>query len=345
MKKTVDRSRILVTGAAGFIGSHVVDHLLADGGIVWGLDNFDNFYSREIKESNLEGALPHPNFELVEGDLRDELLLHTLFREGQFDAVIHLAAKAGVRPSISAPDEYYDCNVMGTVRLLEAMRRYDVTSLVFASSSSVYGSRVGSGRFSESDPVDEPISPYAATKRAGELLCHTFWHLHGFSCHCLRFFTVYGPRQRPDLAIRKFASAIGSGDPITLYGDGTAKRDFTYIDDTVAGILASLRKVLQTAKEPAFQIVNLGAGRTVSVNELVYLLAEAMEATPILKNLPPQPGDVPETWADISKARDVLGYAPKVPIEDGLRRFVAWYRLVQEANGRAPSVLNSTANI
>ncbi len=327
--------RILVTGAAGFIGSHIVDRLLADGHSVWGLDNFDDFYPRQIKESNLESALTHKGFELVEGDLRDDVLLNTLFRIGEFDAVVHMAAKAGVRPSIEAPEEYYDSNVMGTVRLLEAMRRYGVGALVFASSSSVYGSRPGSGPFSEDDPVDHPVSPYAATKRAGELLCHTYWHLQGLSCDCLRFFTVYGPRQRPDLAIHKFARELSAGRPVPVYGDGTAARDFTYIDDTVGAVLTSLEQVMRAGKEPLFRILNIGADRTVTVNELVHLLGATMDAVPTVEHLPPQPGDVPQTWADISKARDVLGFNPTVPIEEGLRRFVAWFWSKQE-RGLAP---------
>ena len=322
--------RLLVTGAAGFIGSHVVDRLLAEGHRVWGLDNFDNFYPRSIKEANLGIALTHPGFEMVEGDLRDDILLNTLFREGQFDAVVHLAARAGVRPSIEAPDEYYDCNVMGTVRLLEVMRRYRVDALVFASSSSVYGSRDGSTPFSEDDSVDHPVSPYAASKRAGELLCHTYSHLHGLRCYCLRFFTVYGPRQRPDLAIHKFAKAIGSCREVSIYGDGSASRDFTYIDDTVAAIRTSLCHLLDSGNGPSFSILNIGADRTVTVRELVDLLAEAMDAVPNIEHLPPQPGDVPCTWADISRARQVLGYSPTVPIEEGLRRFVAWFFAKQE---------------
>ena len=329
MSKDERTRRILVTGAAGFIGSHIVDRLLADGRSVWGLDNFDDFYPRQIKESNLESALTHKEFEPVEGDLRDDVLLNTLFRVGEFDAVVHMAAKAGVRPSIEAPEEYYDSNVMGTVRLLEAMRRYGVGALVFASSSSVYGSRPGSGPFSEDDPVDHPVSPYAATKRAGELLCHTYWHLQGLSCDCLRFFTVYGPRQRPDLAIHKFTREISTGQPVPIYGDGTAARDFTYVDDTVGAVLKSLKQVMRTGKEPLFRILNIGADRTVTVNELVHLLGDAMDVVPTVEHLPPQPGDVPQTWADISKARDMLGFNPTVPIEEGLRRFVAWFRSAQ----------------
>ena len=324
------KTRVLVTGAAGFIGSHVVDRLLADGHVVWGIDNFDNFYSREDKEQNLEVALPHPEFQLAEGDIRDEIFLNTLFREGQFDAVVHLAARAGVRPSIEAPDEYYDCNVMGTVRLLEMMRRFRVKALVFASSSSVYGSRNDAGAFSEEDPVENPVSPYAATKRAGELLCHTYWHLHGMRCYCLRFFTVYGPRQRPDLAIHKFTRAISMGRKLPIYGDGNAQRDFTYIDDTVHAVQRSLEHVVRGEAGSAFRILNIGADRTVTVKELVQLLGDVMEALPSIEHRPPQPGDVPRTWADITLAREVLGFVPRVPIEEGLRRFVTWFWTRQE---------------
>ncbi len=331
MRPTVVSNSVLVTGAAGFVGSHVVDRLLADGYRVWGVDNFDPFYSRSIKESNLEEARAHPGFRLTEGDLRDEDFLHTIFHEGQFEAVVHLAARAGVRPSIQAPDEYYDCNVMGTVRLLEAMRRFGVEALVFASSSSVYGSNGRPGPFSEDDPVGEPVSPYAATKRAGELLCHTYSHLHGLACYCLRLFTVYGPRQRPDLAIHKFSRAMCVGQKVPIYGDGSAERDYTYIDDTVDAICCSLEQVMQGTGISIYRILNIGADRTVTVNELVHLLGEAMNAVPSLEHLAPQPGDVPRTWADISQARAVLGYDPKVPIEEGLRRFVAWFWANQEA--------------
>ncbi len=316
---------VLVTGAAGFIGSHVVDRLLADGQRVWGLDNFDPFYPRSIKESNLENARAHQQFRFAEGDLRDDACLDDLFHEGHFDAVVHLAARAGVRPSIQAPDEYYDCNVMGSVRLLETMRRFRVGALVFASSSSVYGGNGRPGPFSENDPVGQPLSPYAATKRAGELLCHTHWHLHGLHCYCLRLFTVYGRRQRPDLAVHKFTRAIAAGQPVPIYGDGNAERDYTYVDDAVDAIHSALHHAVRGDDGSGFEIVNVGGNRTVTVKELVHLLAQAMDAVPTLEHLPPQPGDVPRTWADISRAHEVLGYQPKVSLEEGLRRFVAWF--------------------
>lgn len=329
----MSQGRVLITGAAGFIGSHVTDRMLAHGWRVWGLDNFDAFYSRSVKESNLDEALPHPEFRLVEGDIRDEDLLNQAFREGQFDVVIHLAARAGVRPSIQAPDEYYDCNVIGTLRLLEAMNRFGVRSLVFASSSSVYGGNDSSRPFTEDQNVDQPYSPYAATKRACELLCHTYWHLHRLRCYALRFFTVYGPRQRPDLAIHKFARLLLAGKPVPVYGDGSAERDFTYIDDVVSAVETSVDRVLTVGNgtEPGYEILNVGANRTISVNELVRLLGEAMEAEPAIDYQPPQPGDVPKTWADISRARRLLNWEPRVPIEEGLRRFVAWLWARQEA--------------
>jgi UDP-glucuronate 4-epimerase len=317
--------RVLVTGAAGFVGSHVVDRLLADGREVWGLDNFDAFYSRETKESNLVGARGQTGFRFAEGDLRNETFLTEIFQAGQFDAVVHLAARAGVRPSIQQPDDYYDCNVMGTVRVLEAMRRFRVPALVFASSSSVYGSREDGEAFSEDDPVDRPVSPYAATKRAGELLCHTYWHLHELRCLCLRLFTVYGPRQRPDLAIHKFAREISNGRPVPLYGDGSSERDYTYVDDAVVGICRALDRVA-TDDGTGFEILNIGANRTIQLSEMVRLLGEAMDTEPEVTYLPPQPGDVPRTWANVSRAQELLGYEPKMPFEEGVRRFVSWFQ-------------------
>ncbi len=315
--------RVLVTGAAGFVGSHLVDRLLAEGCAVWGIDNFDSFYPRGVKESNLEDAQRNLRFRLAEGDVRDEAFLADVFAEGQFQAVVHLAARPGVRPSIEAPDDCFDCNVMGTVRLLETMRRFGVDALAFASSSSVYGAREGFEPFREDDVVDTPISPYAASKRAGELVCHTYWHLHGLRCYCLRFFTVYGPRQRPDLAIHKFTRAIQSARPIHLYGDGSMSRDYTYVDDVVDAVWRTLGRAL-SGDGSGYEVLNIGANRAVPLNELVRLLAEAMNAEPILERLPAQPGDVPRTCADITRAREVLGYEPKISIEEGLRRFVAW---------------------
>jgi UDP-glucuronate 4-epimerase len=323
-------TRVLVTGAAGFIGSHVIERLLADGCEVWGVDNFDPFYDRAIKESNLESARADARFDFREGDLRDREFIEGLIAGARPEAVVHLAAKAGVRPSIAEPEAYYDINVMGTVRLLDAMRRSDVGALVFASSSSVYGAKSDDRPFSENDVADRPISPYAATKRAGELLCHAYHRLHGLSCYSLRFFTVYGPRQRPDLAIHKFTRALANGDPISVYGDGGALRDYTYVDDTVDGVCRTLYNVCDRSAGPVNQVLNLGAGRMVSVNELVELLAGTMGVEPNIERAPAQPGDVPRTWADISRAREVIGYEPKVSIKEGLSRFVAWYREVNE---------------
>jgi UDP-glucuronate 4-epimerase len=316
--------RVLVTGAAGFIGSNLVERLLDEGYTVWGLDNFDPFYARSIKESNLEKARSYSRFGFSEGDLRDPEFLEGLFDEAGPEAVIHLAARAGVRPSLSQPEEYYDVNVMGTLRLLEAMRGSGANLMIFGSSSSVYGARSDRRPFREDEAADSPVSPYAATKRAGELLCHAYHHLYGISCCCLRFFTVYGPRQRPDLAIHKFTSLLITGQPITVYGDGAAPRDYTYVDDTVDGVVRTLHRMEDEASA-AFDIINLGAGRSVSVNELVNLLAAAVGVEPEIEHLPVQPGDVPRTWADITRARELLGFDPKVSIEKGLERFVAWY--------------------
>jgi UDP-glucuronate 4-epimerase len=326
MSSNNGRHRVLVTGAAGFVGSHVVDRLLADGYAVWGLDNFDPFYARSVKESNLARANADPGFRFREGDLRDGDFLAGLFEEARPAAVIHLAARAGVRPSIQEPETYYEINVMGTVRLLEVMRVAGADALIFASSSSVYGARSDARPFSEDEAAELPVSPYAATKRAGELLCHTYYHLHGLSCYCLRLFTVYGPRQRPDLAIHKFTRLLSQGTPVGVYGDGGALRDYTYVDDTVDAIVRALRNVCDRAGGPVFDILNVGAGGTVSVNEIVKMLAETMGVEPDVEYLPVQPGDVPVTWADVTRARAVLGYEPQVRIAEGLKRFVAWYR-------------------
>jgi UDP-glucuronate 4-epimerase len=317
--------RVLVTGAAGFIGSHLVERLLTDGYSVWGMDNFDPFYARSIKEANLDAARSHPQFRFAEGDLRDPEFLAGLFDDARPGTVIHLAARAGVRPSIEQPEEYHDINVMGTVHLLEAMRKVGTDRLIFGSSSSVYGARTDQRPFKEDEGADLPVSPYAATKRAGELLCHTYFHLYGLSCYCLRFFTVYGPRQRPDLAIHKFTRMLFTGEPVTVYGDGGALRDYTYVDDTVDGVFRALGR-FEGESGPVFEILNLGAGRTVSVNELVSLLVETTGVEPNIVHLPPQPGDVPRTWADISRAREQLGFDPQFPVEEGLKRFVQWYR-------------------
>ena len=317
--------KVIVTGAAGFIGSHLVDRLLARGDRVVGVDSFDTFYDPAIKRRNLEGALAGGGFALAEADIRDLQAMGDAVRraggEGA-DAIVHLAARAGVRPSIAQPALYADVNVNGTVQVLELARALGVRRFVFGSSSSVYGNapRVP---FSESDPVDAPISPYAATKRAGELICHTYRHLHGLSIACLRFFTVYGPRQRPDLAIHSFARRMAAGEPVPLFGDGSSQRDYTYVDDIVDGIEGALAF---TEGEPRFEIFNLGESRTTTLRRLVELLSGALGVEPRIEWKPPQPGDVERTFADVSRARRVLGYAPRVPVEDGIPRFVAWLR-------------------
>lgn len=311
---------ILVTGAAGFIASHLSEHLLASGRSVVGLDNFDDFYDPALKERNVARALEHDAFTLVRGDIRDPELLQAL--PDNIDTVVHIAARAGVRPSIAEPLLYYDVNVTGTLRLLELTRIRGIRRFVFASSSSVYGNNK-KVPFSEEDPVDHPISPYAATKKAGELLVHTYHHLHDISCICLRFFTVYGPRQRPDLAIRKFARLMASGEEIPVFGDGTSQRDYTYIDDILQGLDGALRWVEGGG---GFEVVNLGESRTIALRDMIRILSREMEVTPHLRHLPMQPGDVFRTFADISKARNLLGYDPGWEFEAGIRAFVQWMR-------------------
>ena len=311
--------RVLVTGAAGFIGSTLADHLLAQGREVVGLDSFDEFYAEDAKLRNLEGALASPSFRLVRGDIRDAATVGKLFAETRFDAVVHLAGLAGVRPSLERPAVYADVNVNGTAVMLEQAVRGGAGRMVFASSSSVYGERQD-GPFRETDPVERPISPYAATKRAGELIAHTFHHAHGIGVTCARIFTAYGPRQRPDLAIRKFADRMLRGDPIPVFGDGSAVRDFTFVSDLVRGLVAALDTDL------GFSILNFGGGRTVSVLEVVRSLERELGVAARIEWLPRQTGDVSRTWADISAARAALGYAPATPFEEGISRFVAWLR-------------------
>jgi UDP-glucuronate 4-epimerase len=310
---------ILITGGAGFIGSHVVEALLARGQRVVALDSFDDFYAREVKERNLEIARSHEGFRLVEGDIRDEATLASL---PDVESVVHLAARAGVRPSIEQPLLYSDVNLIGTVRLLEFARVRSIEAFVFASSSSVYGNNP-KVPFSEADPVDRPISPYAATKKAGELLCHTATHLNGTTTICLRFFTVYGPRQRPDLAIHKFTRLLHEGRPIPVFGDGSTSRDYTYITDIVDGVEKAL--AWARANSHAHEVVNLGENRTVSLSEMIRLIGELMGREPQIQRLPMQPGDVERTYADVTKARRLLGYDPRVDFREGLREFIAWF--------------------
>jgi UDP-glucuronate 4-epimerase len=313
--------RILVTGGAGFIGSHLVDRLLAsDVEQITVIDDFNDFYEPDIKRTNIRPHLKNPHYQLVEADIRDSAALEQALANTQFDCIVHLAARAGVRPSLAQPRLYNETNVNGTLNLLEIARQHGVKQFVFGSSSSVYGINA-KVPFSEDDPIRQPISPYAATKGAGELLCHTYSHLYGIRCVCLRFFTVYGPRQRPDLAIHKFARLISEGKPIPVFGDGTTRRDYTYIDDIIDGVVAAIRY-----DKSDYEVINLGESRTVELRELIALLEKELDAHAVIDRQPPQPGDVPQTFADITRARKLLGYNPQTQIEEGLRRFVDWFR-------------------
>lgn len=310
----------LVTGGAGFIGSHVCERLLHAGHQVWAFDELNNFYPPELKRRNLrEVQATAGSFKFIQGDLLDRKALDELFSSVKFDQVIHLAARAGVRPSLEEPALYQRVNVEGTVNLLESARLHRVRKFVMASSSSVYGvnSKVP---FSESDPIVSPISPYAASKLACEALGHVYHHVYGLDIVMLRFFTVYGPRQRPDLAIHKFARLISDGQPIPVFGDGSTARDYTYIDDTLEGIMAC------TGKEFGYQIYNLGESQTVELKRLIELLEFALGRKALIQRLPSQPGDVPLTYANIAKARHDLGYHPKVNIEQGIHLFVGWFK-------------------
>jgi UDP-glucuronate 4-epimerase len=310
----------LVTGGAGFIGSHVCERLLTAGHAVWAFDDLNNFYAPELKRRNLHDLqVMAKAFEFVQGDLTDRAAVEELFSTVKFDQVIHLAARAGVRPSLHEPALYQRVNVEGTVNLLEAGRQHGVKKFIIASSSSVYGVNA-KVPFSESDPIFTPISPYAASKLACEALGHVYHHVYGLDIVMLRFFTVYGPRQRPDLAIHKFASLMSVGEAIPVFGDGSTARDYTYIDDTLAGIMACTRK------EFGYQIYNLGESQTVELKRLIELLESALGRKALIQSLPPQPGDVPVTCADISKARKELGYDPQVKIERGIALFANWFK-------------------
>jgi UDP-glucuronate 4-epimerase len=310
---------VLVTGNAGFIGSHLTERLLALGHTVIGFDNFDPFYDPAIKRKNLAIVASHPNFTFVEGDLRRREQVDALFAGRRIDRIFHGAARAGVRPSLKDPLLYEDVNVRGTLHLLEAATRHRVDNFVFASSSSVYGEQK-KVPFSETDPVDHPISPYAATKKACELMCFTYHHLYGLPTTCLRFFTVYGPRQRPEMAIHAFTRAIARGEPLKLFGDGSARRDFTYIDDIIAGVTAALDR------PHPYEVINLGESQTIALRDLIARLEHLLGKRANIQALPAEPGDVPVTFADVSKAKALLHYTPSTPVDDGLARFVAWYR-------------------
>ena len=319
---------ILVTGGAGFIGSHVCAGLLERGDDVVCLDDFNDYYDPAFKRANVEPFGASPQWHLVEGDIRDSGLVDETFRRFGVTATIHLAARAGVRPSIREPRLYQEVNGLGTLNLLEAARKAGAPTFIFGSTSSVYGinSKIP---FSEDDPITCPVSPYAATKRGNELMAFTYHHLYGLSVTCLRFFTVYGPRQRPEMAIYLFAERLARGLAVPRFGDGSTARDYTYVDDIASGVLAAL-----DAAAP-FEIVNLGGSRTTTLARLIELIAGALGVEPRIEEFPPQPGDVPITFADVTKAKRMLGWQPRVPIEEGIGRFVAWYR-EERMRGSAP---------
>jgi len=311
--------RILVTGAAGFIGSQVTDALIARGDTVVGVDNFNDFYDPAIKRDNIAGALGSGAFELSELNICDEAALRDAFERTKPEVVVHLAARAGVRPSIEDPNLYHRVNVIGSQHILDACRDFKPSHLVFASSSSVYG---GSPNvpFTEKDPVMRPVSPYAATKRMNEMQAHVYSHVYGLKVTMLRFFTVYGPRQRPEMAIHKFARLIDQGKPIPMFGDGSALRDFTYIDDIVDGVVRCVDRPFD------YEIFNLGESHTTSLRDLIDLVAKHVGKPATIERHPWNPADVPQTYADISHARECLGYDPHTTMEEGISRFVAWYR-------------------
>jgi UDP-glucuronate 4-epimerase len=316
---------VLVTGAAGFIGSNLTERLLGHGYGVIGLDNFDDNYSPGIKWNNISNLEGKEGFLLVRGDIRDATLLDRIFSENMITTVVHLAARAGVRPSLEQPNLYEEVNVAGTINLLEASRTYGVERFIFGSSSSVYGlnSQVP---FDEDSKVDYPTSPYAASKAAAELYCRTYSHLYSLPVTVLRFFTVYGPRQRPEMAIHLFIRMIESGEEIPVFGDGTSKRDYTYISDIIDGILGAM-----TYRQQGFDIFNLGNSQPIALEYLISLVEESLGKRARIKSMAMQPGDVPITFAKISRAKALLGYQPKVTIEEGIPRFVQWYRRAKDA--------------
>ena len=319
--------RILVTGGAGFIGSHLVEKLLATGHEVAILDDFNDFYDPAIKRANVASVAGEVPIHRI--DLRDNGAVSLLFHREKFDTIIHLAARAGVRPSISQPQLYYDTNVTGTLHLLEAARRTGIERFIFASSSSVYGI-CKNVPFSEAEHLTQTISPYAATKVAGEFLCSTYSHLYRMRIVALRFFTVYGARQRPDLAIHQFTRKIDAGQPIDQFGDGTTRRDYTYIDDIIQGVSAAL-----DYQGPLYDLFNLGESETIQLKDLIAAIENALGKKAKINQLPEQPGDVPLTCADISKARKLLGYNPTTPLSVGLPKFVDWFLANRKAGNGA----------
>lgn len=314
------RGEILVTGGAGFIGSHLVEALLAEG--CWQVvvvDNFDDFYSPAIKRANIAAHSSNPNFRLYEIDVRDSNSLRTVFADHSFTCIVHLASRAGVRPSLQYPGEYLDTNVVGTMNLLECAKEFGVPQFLFGSSSSVYGLNA-KVPFSEDSKTAQPISPYAASKMAAELLCHSWSHLYGIRCVLLRFFTVYGPRQRPDLAIHKFTRLIYDGKPIPVFGDGTTRRDYTYVDDIIQGVRSAI-----DYEGSNYEVFNLGESQTIQLGELIALIEESLGRRAILDWREAQAGDMSVTFADITKANALLGYRPKTKIHSGIPKFVRWF--------------------
>ena len=314
-------STILITGGAGFIGSSLADKLLALGHQVMVFDNFNDYYDPAIKQKNIEQALQNKNYKLYKGDIERIADLEKVFSENKIDAIVHLAARAGVRPSIEAPLAYAMTNIIGTINILEMMKKYNVKRMSMASSSSVYGN-CKADKFSEDLNIREPISPYAATKSADEQICYTYHHLYGMEIYMLRFFTVFGPRQRPDLAINKFVNLIMNDKPIDMYGDGSTMRDYTYIDDITDGIVASLNY-----HQTGYEIFNLGGGSPVTLKEMISTIEDVLGKKAQINQLPMQPGDVDKTVSDISKAQRLLGYHPHTSFKEGIRKFVEWKRI------------------
>jgi len=316
-----NQKNILVTGGAGFIGSHLVERLLAEK--IWRVsvvDDFNDFYAPELKRANVQSHLTDENYQLFEANISDAKFLREIFEETEFDVIVHLAARAGVRPSLLQPKLYAETNVNGTLNLLELAKDFNVKQFIFGSSSSVYGNNKKIP-FSEDDKIFQPISPYAATKAAGELLCHTYSHLYDIRTLCLRFFTVYGARQRPDLAIHKFSQLISEDKPIQVFGDGTTRRDYTFVDDIIQGVRAAIGY-----DNSIHEVINLGESQTVELRQLVALLEENLGKKAVIYHQPMQPGDVPQTFADITKARELLNYNPQTKIDEGIKKFVEWFR-------------------
>ncbi len=316
---------ILLTGCAGFIGSHTAQALLNCGYNVIGVDNLNDYYNPAWKQQNLDNLKYENNFTFNRADITDQEELEKIFKEQQeknqpIQKIVHLAARAGVRPSIEQPLLYQKVNTQGTLNLLELARKNQVEQFVFASTSAIYGEQQKIP-FSEDDPVNKPVSPYAATKKAAELLCYTYSHLYQIKTTCLRFFTVYGPAGRPDMAPYLFTQALLNNQPINKFGDGSTQRDYTYIDDIVSGVCTAVEKPFE------FEIINLGNNQPVSLNEFIKILEELTEKKAVINQLPLQPGDVPRTYADISKAQKLLGYQPTTSFKEGLKKFVDWYKI------------------